>query len=63
MMGRPLLTMDGAADILWPNPNFMPEYWVTCIRRSIFELRIALAGTEWRVRTDWGQGYRLDHAE
>lgn len=60
MMGRPELSADLAAEILWPDPDKMPETWLIQIRTVMSRARAKLRPFGWRIASRYGFGWRLE---
>lgn len=60
MMGRPELSADEAAEVLWPDPDKMPETWLIQIRTVISRIRSKLKPFGWTVASRYRFGWRLE---
>jgi len=56
LMGRPVATYDDLAEILWPHPDTMPDWWLTQIHVIAHRVRAKIGGGVRCVRT---RGYAL----
>jgi len=63
LLGRGYVSRDTVIDVLWPDPDVMPETMYKEIHVIVFRLRRALAPFGAEVRNVHGQGYRLFLAE
>ena len=62
VMARPLVTWDLASEVMWPDPDDMPDFWLDTLRSVACRLNRRLRGHGWRVRREWGIGWRLERA-
>ena len=62
LMAHPFLSHEKLCDIMWPDPDQMPDTWANVIRKVMCVLRQALrhVGSEWRISTRWTLGYQLE---
>lgn len=49
-----------AAEILWPNPDTMPEEWHNQIRCVMSRIRTKLRPFGWNVESRYGFGWKLE---
>ena len=63
LMGRPLLARDMVSEVLWPDPDLMPNEWCNVIDMVFFRLRRKLVGSGWTIKTRTGQGWSLKREE
>lgn len=60
LMFHPRVTMDLAAEILWPDPDRMPEEWHNQIRCVMSRVRSKLRPYGWIVESKYGFGWKLE---
>jgi len=58
-LDRPFLWHDEIADVLWPDPDTMPDRFLTTLGVRIYKLRRAVAAFGIVVENVHGQGYRI----
>ena len=59
LMTRRYTTREATAEILWPNPDVMPNDWRNTIGQHVFRLRRALKLFEWTIVFHRLVGYEL----
>lgn len=62
LMGRPFLDRETASEILWPDPDAMPEtsYWALHVH--FYRLRKLITGSGWMIECFKNEGWRLSRA-
>ena len=63
LMCRKRVSRDELAEILWPDPDDMPETSYNNIKVNIHWARQALRGSEWRIVSDKNRCYMLERAK
>lgn len=59
VMCHPLLTWELGVELLWPNPDTMPEGFRSALTQVVGHLRHSMRGSGWAVEGVWGVGWRL----
>src|SRR3546814_8898344 len=59
LMGRPRLSMDEAAEILWPAAAFMPDEWHKRVHTLMSRLRAKIRPLGWTIEARYNFGWRL----
>lgn len=59
LMCKRLVTMDDLLDVLWPDPDKMPDESFNNVRVNMHWAKQALRGSGWKIVATWGQGYSL----
>lgn len=54
------LPKDEAAEILWPDPDTMPDHWHSAIFCLMSRLRNKLRPFGWNVESRYGYGWKLE---
>lgn len=60
LMGRPTCTKDLLSEILWPDPDFMPDHWVSLIRLRVHTLRRKINRFGWTISVRYYHGWTLE---
>lgn len=60
MAFAPELSAEEATEILWPDPDHMPECWLNQITNIMARLRAKLRPFGWSVKVRYGFGWRLE---
>jgi len=59
LMCRKEVSKELAAEMVWPDPDTMPDTWSDCIRLLLHTLRAAIQPC-WRILNRPGYGWRLE---
>lgn len=59
LMGHKEVSKELAAEILWPNPDVMPDAWSDAIKVLVCLLRASI-GPRWKISTRHNFGYTLE---
>jgi len=59
LMCKPLVSVADLSEIFWPNPDAMPDTWVSAAKQHIHHLRRALLEFGVDVENVYGRGWRL----
>ena len=60
LLGHREVTVELLMEVLWPDPDLMPDYWYDCLRKHLSRLRKKVRPFGWDIKNRYGFGWHLE---